>query len=755
MGFRIESYHRDELRKIAIPGKAVSTLFWVLPIGKWGIGELDRWWAHFTQSQGLCQQIGLLLVRDLFERGNAATADTADLTHGLENATGGSLLDLIPEAEQHWQGQRGSNPEMKSILVLSGAYPQPGWGVLIPAGNGIDKPGHFESLLASVIGLSCSPEKLGSIRQAAEAHHMRSDANHGRPRERRPDERLKDLEKASDALHHLFDLFESGSPAEMTSACDRIRGMLGKSINPNGPLPTDFWFHLKGRIKLLSELSAVLKSGSVELAALVDRFDQCPAGDQDRFQNDLDKRHASLLKIIRFLRTSWPELKVSDLQEFLRTEFRTDIKRYVTEALGGTKAEIERSLAELSIAAATEQARYQKELKSWQDRMRTAEETFRAVLPAASLAQWELGPSFLMALEKECSNRSIKAKSVPWDPARMIGWKLHVSNLNIAPQDLLVAANTVLASDVSQLVNQQPTVQLNGSLFADYAYFVSISAKRLSPWEATKRLLTELLSPSQFRNLIGENDQGNLFEANTKDKLAKNLLQNWGWNEVQTDLPRPLAGCLFQEKNGKTVLSRSLNETRTSMESFLKDLVRITIATLGWADSEIDEKFAVHCPNYRRTPRVSWKQEMRTLTVGAAIVLLEPLLDLSFTQPSSIGAGKSFCEECSRLLNELNKGSHDPPPPPPTSEELAAYGTSLQGILERASSLIGEMPWHLSPAQTFGHDPMIVTGHAWSHSHAEERLIRVMLWAGDKQARELLVWNKTLTNPVMTDALLL
>jgi hypothetical protein len=319
----------------------------------------------------------------------------------------------------------------------------------------------------------------------------------------------------------------------------------------------------------------------------------------------------------------------------------------------------------------------------------------------------------------------------------------------------LVAANTVLASDVSQLVNQLPKIQLNGSLFADYAYFVSISAKRLSPWEATKRLLTELLSPSQFRKLIGENDEGSLFEAKTKDQLAKSLLQRWGWNEVHADFPRPLAGCLFQEKNGKMVLSRSLNETRTSLENFLKDLVRITFATLGWADSEIEENLAVHCPKYRRTPRVTWNQEMRTLTAGAALALLEPLLDLSFTESPSAGAGKSFCVDCSKLLKELNKGSHDPPPPPPTSEELAAYGDSLQGILKRAGSLIGEMPWHLSPAQTFGHDPMIVTGHAWSHSHAEERLIRVMLWAGDKQSRELLVWNKSLTNPVMTDAVLL
>jgi hypothetical protein len=77
---------------------------------------------------------------------------------------------------------------------------------------------------------------------------------------------------------------------------------------------------------------------------------------------------------------------------------------------------------------------------------------------------------------------------------------------------------------------------------------------------------------------------------------------------------------------------------------------------------------------------------------------------------------------------------------------------SITNILQSVDNIVGEMPWHLKPAQAFGTEPMIVTGHAWSHSHPEERLIRVIISAKSRQDQNLLVWNKTLTNPVMTDA---
>jgi hypothetical protein len=76
----------------------------------------------------------------------------------------------------------------------------------------------------------------------------------------------------------------------------------------------------------------------------------------------------------------------------------------------------------------------------------------------------------------------------------------------------------------------------------------------------------------------------------------------------------------------------------------------------------------------------------------------------------------------------------------------------IHKALETAKAWIAEMPWHLTPSQSFGFDPTVVTGYAWSHSHPEDRLIRVMVSSDNAKTKSLVVWNKSLTNPVMTEA---
>ena len=68
MGYRIESYSLTELHRIAVPGEVPPSLFWVLPIGDWRRGELDRVWQRFTQDPGECNDFGLLLVKGFSPR---------------------------------------------------------------------------------------------------------------------------------------------------------------------------------------------------------------------------------------------------------------------------------------------------------------------------------------------------------------------------------------------------------------------------------------------------------------------------------------------------------------------------------------------------------------------------------------------------------------------------------------------------------------------------------------------------------------
>ena len=68
MGYRIKNYTRDTLRKIALPGNAASTLFWVVPLGNWDLDQIEKLWRHFTKTPGTaCNDVGLLIVRDYWE----------------------------------------------------------------------------------------------------------------------------------------------------------------------------------------------------------------------------------------------------------------------------------------------------------------------------------------------------------------------------------------------------------------------------------------------------------------------------------------------------------------------------------------------------------------------------------------------------------------------------------------------------------------------------------------------------------------
>jgi hypothetical protein len=753
MGFRIENYTRDDLRKVALPGHAVSTLFWVLPIGHWKMGELDRWWNFFTQRDGYCQQLGLLLVRDLSR--NQIATDTANLASPLATADGGSLLELIPELEVHSHDLGvGINNRHTGLLVLTGAYPQPGWGVFIPLGKNMQDAQEFEELVAEVVEKSCEIKALNAIRSAGESYHLRQGASLMRPRPPGEPTNLQELLQAQHGLQDLFNILQTETQPELQRAFATVRSIPYDKLGVEG-LSAQRWSDLHGAANLPKEMASFLKDGEsawVELAAL---HDACDDQSGESFLQTASPREKSFLKKLRFLRGKFPGLAVQGLVQWLEAEYRTHLKREIQGALALMKSQIESKTAEIAVEHERTKQRYESQQKSWTEKVRQAEETFRNSLAEATLAQWNLGPGFLMELEKIAYGRGLGARSVPWDAPRMVGWKLHVSTPGIQGQDLLIAANSVLPAGTTHVETSFPKGDFTGSLFADFAYYAAMSAQRLSPWQATRHLLVELLGAGQLLKLVNSEGQNELPLSNSKEQLVQELLHKWGWRDQPPDMPRPLAACIGTQHSKQVTLTKPLNDTRISLEGCLKDLVRITITTMGWRDQDLDDSMAVHCSAYNKPPHRSWSQELEKLTAGGSLILLRELLPLAFPQDVNKDAALNLCKKASSLLNDLNSGSHDPPPPPPSPEQLSAYAKTILELLETISGTVGEMPWHLKPTQVFGSEPAVATGHAWSHSHPEERLIRVMLWAGTRPASQMLVWNRSKTNPVMTDAVLL
>ncbi len=765
MGYRIDRYTREELKKIALPGKAVSTLFWVLPIGKWSAFELEEWWFHFTQNNGTCQELGLLLAKNEKEKLQQGHGQTANLQKTLAEVDGGSLLDLIPEAKAHhpdFRSDRSSSD--KRLLILSGSWPQPGWGVLVNMDRRSADPHGLEELLKEVIGISCDAEKLQSIKDGAKAYHERKKIYSLEPTKPKRPLELDTLKQLLLNIDLLVEKAFSGTKGEIESASTQVKDGLNKELEDTSLIKENFWGDLNIYADIIKALPTEINRDFEALKMLWNDFLKVDESGRESYLSRIDKRQSSLVKKLSFLQRSWPDLRIDQLPDFLEVEFRSELRQQIENGLETVRENLQSRFDAMLGAHELAKQQYENKKSDWQKRLRDTEQNYRKILSVANASQWELGPRFLLQLENVASRSKVyNARSIAWDPARMIGWKLHVSIPGQRLSHLLTAARSVMSDTCKENgISQPANVEFNGSVFADYAHYVSISAVRMNPWEATCGLICKLLSPRDFDAILKPEGNSNdlLLPAPTDKQQAEILLEKWGWKKPSEQVSRPLLRCLKNDDAGELTLAHSPNETRIAFESFLKDLLRISLATLGWNESDIDFQLSNHCPKFDRKMDKkggikTWSEEVNTITAGAANVLLKNLLELAFPENGCKDAILTINDHSSKVTDLLNAHSHDTPAPPLSHEESRKCGKWIKEIVEFTTNLVGELPWHLRPAQTYGNDPLIVTGHAWSHSHEEERLIRVMVWAGNQSSDDMLVWNKTLTNPVMTDAILI
>jgi hypothetical protein len=161
MGYRIESYSLSELHRISVPAEVPPTLFWTLPVGHWRRGELDRLWRWFTKGPTRCNHFGLLLVKDSGE------PESAQSNLSLASV-GAKLSDLMPTGAERFSNRSAYLDGTARLLMLSGAYPQPGWGVLVEWQPEIgDVESFVEELITRTIAGLHADEKLKVFMEAA------------------------------------------------------------------------------------------------------------------------------------------------------------------------------------------------------------------------------------------------------------------------------------------------------------------------------------------------------------------------------------------------------------------------------------------------------------------------------------------------------------------------------------------------------------------------------------------------------------
>ncbi len=722
MGYRVSEYSRDELRRVSLPGNAVSTLFWVVPLGRWDTGHLDQWWRLFTTGDGTCRQLGLLLVQD-------------HTTERQATASWARLDEVVPSAEV----RSTDTKEHPRLLVLSGAYPQPGWAVELDTDR---DPHSFEILVRCVMTILEGQEyrtDLAAIRTAQAAFHERRSLD--RPeRPARPHSAPRSNWTAED-MNVLEAAIGTGAPRNVAGALADVLS------NRRGLHRTPEWDTLSRSFRHYKRLVRHLDSGGSKLLELLsieasDHFDFAP-----RTARPPSRDEQEFVRWFEEIRVERPALSIDALAAWAHGGLRVHLLEEAAHLLESEKRVFAELLHQCQREEADAQRRHEAEQRQWREQLDVAERRFRAALGDASTAQWRLGPRFLVELEKAAADSALPARSVPWDPPRMVGWKLHLALPRLTQNDLVAATCDVLSSDHLGHGNALMPSKLDGSVFADYAYYIVTSVPNKSARDATCDLITTTLTPFDLVTLCGGG------HGQDRTKLASRLLESWGWPKDAAAREKSLSSCVQFGEAGRSQLCHEPSEVRKALESCLKDVVRVLLSKLGWSSEMAESHLPELCNEFRRT-RPSWADEIDRLTTGGAAYLLRPLLPLAC--PTAGEANERVITVLFSLAEDLNLDAHHNSRHHGSIEaDRHRTATNIEEFLSLAHQLVGELPWHLKATQIFGDSPAIATGHAWCHSYREERVIRVLLSEGVPSSDHLLVWNPSRRNPVMTDAVLL
>lgn len=749
MSYRIESYSLNELHRIAAPGAVTPSLFWALPVGNWRPGELDEVWRWFTQRGSACYDYGLLLVKDL-GRGHA---DAGDVNLA---SVGARLADLMPTGAERFMSPSELRQDSRRVLVLSGGYPQPGWGVLLEWQGDVrsveDLIRRVNARLAKEASFAAGLEVFA---EAARSFHLWRNlrAQPELPDLKSLERSILEAEKAVAALREVraaLDATDYRMVGEKLPAATRGVEQAAWLEIPKASLQpmVDSQHTLRTALNILAIPAETLASEvEPKLAALV----ADPSKREAAYQNVPNEQIKHALRGCLHLRRngivgeggnfrSWAEQTVGELPPRLAADVEKIAQDIVTKltARRGEHAQIQRD-HELAV-------------ERWRQNSREARDAFHRSAEKAAELQWQLGPQFLVTLEDICREDGLWARSIPWDPARMVGWKIMVRQVRLESGDLQVAARELAPGMVDDVPgNGHGTGPADGSYFTDYVHYIAISKPGFSPRSVTRDLVARLLRPAEMSQLIKR--QGRQApEGADAPSLAEVLLDSFGWRPSDEVREKPLAGWIKTAAGGVLTLPDGIsgNDLRIVLESFCKDLLDVVVAQLGYRHDEIWNAIIERVPDYRPLSKQrDWDEEVRHMTVGPAVMLLPALGSLAFP------AHQNVIKECAaglrKLSETLNQASHhrgDEPAPAAGLDEAPAL---IQQVLTKAREFLGELPWHLHASFVYGEQPKVVSGEAWSHGSAAPRLLRVILWNGAAPGPHVLLWNKTRRNPIITD----
>lgn len=735
MGYQVEEYSVSELSRIALPGRVIPALFWALPIGEWDPMALDKCWIKFTQSIGpinTCTDFGPFLVKS-----GQRSRGTGEENEIYLDSKGANLTDLLPKLI--------AMPDLSSngpkLLLMSGAYPQPGWALCIGLKSDLGEVASWlENLISHAVTSLCSgPGGGASLKLLAQAQTKYRVYNSILNSEPVLNQNLKEeldlLKVVRRQIERVYSCLSDGGPG-LDSSLNSFRGawngvqtrnphLLDKSVQELlGPVGI---VHGQDHLRLLIA-SQLIEGKDIHDPTILKRLTKL---------EDLD-RSAMFADPLGWAKTEVLEAK-SALEKG-KDEFQSIIFRRMEEA----DAEIEK------------QKNYRDQ---WNERLSEALKEFIPAIHSCIEALRSDGASFLVHLEDVARSLGAHTHVVAWDQARLIGWKLFVRGFAPSVADIAAEANTILGEHNKDRIPQEYCTigwsnLADGSVLTDYVHYLITRIPELSARDLTLNFICKLYRQGDLERLI-RFEGGSVSHEDFKPRIAEVALKCMGWLAPVSPRSIPLASCI--EKDGGHVrLSASiidcLSDLRVAMESFCKELILLLVLkklpaggfkTLG---SLLQSGGVRLEPSSRSEPSKALSQ----LNLGGAVRWIEAILNIT-------NSDKDVCSRLvasiDRLREFLNDLVHDSKPGAMPARERFVRGCprEIQIVLECSSDLIIEMPWHFSPSQTLGRFPRILIGNAWSHSYSTERILTILDTRQEWHYQESLVWNPSRSNPVITD----
>jgi hypothetical protein len=291
--------------------------------------------------------------------------------------------------------------------------------------------------------------------------------------------------------------------------------------------------------------------------------------------------------------------------------------------------------------------------------------------------------------------------------------------------------------------------QIDGDYFADYIHAVANSSLEMSARKCCCRLIELMVGRSPMERLIRQFG-GNRPELGNRGALADALFAAMGWQAIDYGNPEPLIShaTTFDLEGVRSGRPTKVKTVLKSLQSFCKDVLEVLAYKHG--NSQENIWAAIDSQNSPYNPissRKIWREEIARCTVKSGSTLIERLGQA----PAEMA---DACKALADGIGDLDASLHllmDRNATAPGIEVEQEIGNQIRRIVNQATEVLGEVPWHFSPTVQFGRKPWVLSGVGWSHAEVAPRLLRVISMFELLDVDETLIWNPSGTGSLIGD----